>query len=46
VPAGDAHFVGVADNSKARAVLGWKPKTSLKDGMQQTLDQMSADQEE
>jgi UDP-glucuronate 4-epimerase len=45
VPAGDAHFVGVADNSKARAVLGWEPKTSLKDGMLQTLDQMSADLE-
>jgi nucleoside-diphosphate-sugar epimerase len=45
VPAGDAHFVGVADNSKARDVLGWEPKTSLKDGMLQTLDQMSADLE-
>ena len=37
VPLGDAHFVGVADNSKARELLGWNPKVSLRKGMAQTL---------
>jgi UDP-glucuronate 4-epimerase len=41
VPPGDAHFVGVADNTKARSVLGWEPKTSLKDGLKKILEQMA-----
>ncbi|MBM5817558.1 MAG: NAD-dependent epimerase/dehydratase family protein [Cyanobacteria bacterium K_Offshore_surface_m2_239] len=43
VPPGDAHFVGIADNNKARLMLGWEPKTSLRQGMQKTLEQMEAD---
>jgi UDP-glucuronate 4-epimerase len=43
VPPGDAHFVGVADNTKARTVLGWEPKTSLKGGLEKIMEQMSAD---
>ena len=39
VPSGDAHFVGVADNSKARELLVWNPKISLKEGMAQTFAQ-------
>jgi UDP-glucuronate 4-epimerase len=38
VPPGDAHFVGVADNSKAASVLGWTPSTSLEEGMRKTLE--------
>jgi UDP-glucuronate 4-epimerase len=38
VPPGDAHFVGIADNSKAKSVLGWTPKTSLEEGMRKTLE--------
>jgi UDP-glucuronate 4-epimerase len=38
VPAGDAHFVGVADNSKAKSILGWTPRTSLEEGMRKTLE--------
>jgi UDP-glucuronate 4-epimerase len=43
VPPGDAHFVGIADNTKARAILGWAPQTTLKQGMTKTLAQMTAD---
>jgi UDP-glucuronate 4-epimerase len=38
VPPGDAHFGGIADNSKAKSVLGWTPKTSLEEGMRKTLE--------
>ena len=37
VPAGDAHFVGVADNNRAWEVLRWNPRTSLKEGLSRTL---------
>ena len=40
VPAGDAHFVGVADNSHARDVLGWRPETSLEQGLRKTFDDL------
>jgi UDP-glucuronate 4-epimerase len=37
VPKGDANFVGVADYSKAEKMLGWKPRTSLMEGLKRTL---------
>ncbi len=37
VPKGDANFVGVADYSKAEKMLGWKPRTSLAEGLKLTL---------
>jgi UDP-glucuronate 4-epimerase len=44
VPLGDAHFVGIADNTRARDVLGWAPATSLRDGMRKVLAQMQEDE--
>ena len=40
VPPGDARFVGVCDNRKAKRLLGWEPKTELRVGLKQTLDYM------
>ena len=37
VPPGDAHFVGIADYSKARQLPGWQPKFSLREGLNRTL---------
>ena len=37
VPPGDAHFVGVADNAKARQLLNWEPRFTLRDGLKHTL---------
>jgi UDP-glucuronate 4-epimerase len=39
-PAGDARFVGVCDNRKAKALLQWEPTTELSLGLKKTLDFM------
>jgi nucleoside-diphosphate-sugar epimerase len=38
--AGDAHFGGVADCSKAKKMIAWESKTSLEDGIALTYDFM------
>ncbi|MDJ0900352.1 MAG: hypothetical protein QNJ55_16225 [Xenococcus sp. MO_188.B8] len=38
VPPGDAHFVGVADNTKARQLLDWEPRIPLREGLKHTLN--------
>ena len=37
VPPGDAHFVGIADNTKARQLLNWEPHFTLQEGLQSTF---------
>ena len=43
VPPGDAHYVGIADNAKARALPGWRPTTTVHEGMRRTLERMRED---
>ena len=38
LPAGDARFVGVCDNSKAKRLLEWEPKTELRAGLEKTFE--------